>query len=75
MLKLKNIFYVGSNTILFLILEFGLFIYLMQYHIGFSIVFVAIGIVIFLYFSRLMFIKTFTNELTVLEAMVHARKR
>ncbi|NGX48812.1 MAG: hypothetical protein K940chlam5_00404 [Candidatus Anoxychlamydiales bacterium] len=75
MLKSKNIFYVGSNTILFLILEFALFTYLIQYNVGFSIAFVTIGVVIFLYFSRLMFVKAFTNELSVLEAMLHARKR
>ncbi len=75
MLRSKNIFYVGCNIILFLILEFALFIYLKQYHIGFSITSVVIGVVIFLYFSRLMFVKAYTNELSVLEAIVHARKR
>jgi len=74
MLKFKNIFYIGSNTILFLIFEFCLFIYIKQYNIIFLILSMIIVLIIFLYLSRLMFIKAFTNELSVLEAILYARK-
>lgn len=71
MLKLKVIFYVGCNSILLVILNITLFIYLSRFVLIIMMSSVAINLVVFIFLSRFMFMQTYKNELSSLRNLTH----
>ena len=75
MLKLKNMFYIGCNMILFIAISAALFVYFWKCYFVLSFVVSIITFVIFLFLSRVMFVKAYKNELSSLKGMINVRER
>lgn len=74
MIKLKILFYVGCTTILFIIFLVSVVLYLYRYGILLPIIVDLFLILIFIIFSRLMFMKAYRNEITTLKECVYVGK-
>ena len=67
MLNNKILFYVGSNSILCLVIMLAFFLYFINIHLWIAILGILMFLIIFIFCSRILFVKTYKNELSVLK--------
>jgi hypothetical protein len=73
MLKIKNNFYVGCNTIMFTVMGFSLVSFLIPYSTLLLVSAIIIELFLFLFLSKFMLAKTYKNELSNLKGLVYAK--
>ena len=74
MLKLKVLFYVGCNAILYTIIYFSFVLFIIKNTIFWPITTLIISLIIFVFLLKIMFIKSYKNELTELKEFANDRR-
>jgi hypothetical protein len=71
-IKFKIFFYIGCNTIMFIVIGFSLANFFLQYNIFLSISAIAVELFGFLFLLKFMFIKSYRNEFSSLKEFIDA---
>lgn len=74
LLNNKILFYVGSNSILFIVISISFFLYLYKSSILLTALFLSLFSISFLVLTRILFIKTYQNELLTLKTITYDRR-
>ena len=74
MLKLKVLFYVGCNAILYTIICLSFVLFIIKNSIFWPITTLIISLIIFVFLLKIMFVKSYKNELTELKEFANDRR-